>query len=385
MTICLALFMAMLFLLGVLVLSGVSVSKSVAKNFLLFSSIFFVVFAMLFEPQSFIRWDLIEHFKLIDEMRKGGMPYATNESQYADLYAYNWFAYFVSLLPKTAENLLTVIPLVIDFSIVGYIYQKMFNAYMTEADGKTRVLSVFLWLTTFGIKLAISGIRCSLAVSLCALAIYLEMIQKKRRIFSVLLYVISVFIHNFAVVVILVRILSAIKKPLLTMLFALGISFSLEPFARYMVSNIDNEYLSFSFQRVLDTVEKMNLTSAMDEFYGSTLIIYGCFVCISIYLFVVSIGAKHRYQENFYCQRVIDFSATVGAVAIGLSFNYLYLERFMYLVSFALLMIMPICHRGQNHGRLGDFILVPMAFFVFFFNDIYIFMVNYVGSYFLAF
>lgn len=384
MTICLALFMTMLLLMGILMLSNVTVSKRLAKCFLVFSFCFFVAFSIFFEPQSFIRWDLIEHFKLIDEMRKGGVEFALKESQYADLYVYNFFAYFISLLPKSTENLLSVVPLFVDFLIVGYIYRKMFSVYISEADGRTRVLSVFFWLTTFGIKLAITGIRCSLAVSLCALAIFLELIQKKRKIFSLFLYVVAVFVHNFALVVILVRVLAVIKKPILTMLLALVTSFSLESLARYMVDNIDNEYLSFSFQRILDTVEKMGMDSALENFHGSTLIIYGCFICISIYLFVISVNAKKRYEKSEYCRGVIAFTSTVGAVAIGLSFNYLYLERFMYLVSFALLMITPIYRKKGRTANVAEFIAIPMTFFVFFFNDIYLFMVNYVGSYFLA-
>jgi hypothetical protein len=57
-------------------------------------------------------YDSIEHFKILDGMRLGGLEYVKNESQYADLFVYNYFAYLISLLPLYMQNLLTTIPLV---------------------------------------------------------------------------------------------------------------------------------------------------------------------------------------------------------------------------------------------------------------------------------
>ena len=374
-----------IFLLCFFMISNKQISQKVGGQLLIALSIFFVSFSLIFEPEDFIRWDLIEHFKLIDNMRHGGLHYVTTESQYADLYIYNYFAYFISLLPENYKNLLSAIPLLIDFIIVGYIYNQIFKVHLPNTNAKTRILSIFLWLCTFGLKLAISGIRCSLAISISALAIFLEMIQKKKRIFSILLYVIAIFIHNFAFVVILVRLLAMIKKPLLIVLSSLGISLALEPFARFVVDNANNEYLVFSFRRVLETIEDMGFSNALQEFSGSTLLVYMCFIALGVYLFIISTKAKQQYTEDGFCKNVVNFAATVGAVAIGLSFNYLYLERFMYLMSFAFLMITPLHNHTKSIIKQENILIVPMALFVFFFNDIYIYIVNYVGSYFLAF
>ena len=380
--ICLILLGLTLLLMCLFVFAEGKLSKKFGYKALCFIAILFVVFSLAFKPESFIRWDLIEHFKIIDKMRAGGFNYAVSESQYADLVVYNYFAYFISLFPKEYQNLLTAIPLIVDFLIVGYIYKKMFNEHLPETNGKTRVLSILLWLFTFGMKLAISGIRCSLAVSIAVLAIYLELIQRKKKLFPYFLYLIAVFIHNFAIVVIFVRLLTALKKPVLIMLSSLGISLALEPFARFIVENVNNEYLVFSFRRILETVENMGFTNAISQYNGSTLIIYMCFIALAIYLFVVSTKAKKVYTEDGYCKNVVNFAATVGAFAIGLSFNYLYLERFMCLISFALLMITPL--NNKKDINIGNVVLLPMSLFLFFFNDIYLFMVNYIGIYFLA-
>lgn len=383
--ICLALLGMTVLVLCICMVSDGHVSKELAGKALAFLSVLFVFFALIFEPDNFIRWDLLEHFKIIDEMRSGGWHYVTTESQYVDLFVYNYFAYFISLLPKSFQNLLTVIPLIIDFIIVTYIYKKIYNEYLPETNGKTRVLSVFLWLCTFGIKLAISGIRCSLAISIAALAVFLELIQNRRKKLSIFFYVISLFVHNFAIVVILVRLATKISNTGIKILLSLGISLALEPVAKFVVDNLDSNYLVFSFNRVLETVQDTGFLTAVQTFNTALFLVYLCFVAFAIYLFVISARAKQIYTEDGYAKRVSDLAVTVGAVAIGLSFNYLYIERFMYLISYVFLMITPLHNRHKNGINIGNILVIPATLFVFFFNDIYFFIVNYVGSYFLAF
>ncbi|MBQ8268658.1 MAG: hypothetical protein IJZ24_03115 [Clostridia bacterium] len=381
---CLMLLTATIVLMFVFMFSSRKIPVNFGGKSLLFVAVLSIFFALIFKPAEFIRWDLIEHFKLVDNMREGGIKYVVEESQYADLFVYNYFAYFISTLPKNYQNLLTVIPLIVDFFVVGYIYTKSFKVYLPETIEKTKILSILMWLFTFGIKLAISGIRCSLAVSLAVLAIYLEAIQKKNRLLALLLYIAAIYIHNFAVVLILVRLLSALRAPVMLMFLSLGISTSLETVARFVVGNSKNEYLVFSFGRILDTAEDMSFGFATQSFSGVSFLIYLSFIVFSIYLFLVSERARRIYKEKGYCKTVANFAASVGAVAIGLSFNYLYLERFMYLVSFAFLMITPLHNRRVKRINFENLLLVPVMVFVFFFNDIYLFIVNYIGWFFLA-
>ena len=332
---------------------------------------------------------MIEHFRLVDNIRAGGLDYAINESLYKDLFVYNYFTYFISLLPEQLKNLLTTIPLIIDFTIVGYIYRKTFKTYLPETDTRVRILAILMWLFTFGIKLAISGIRCSFAVSLVVLAIYLLMTKKKRNptsiVLAILLCVAAVFVHNFALAVIVVWLAAKISRPIATIIAALGISFAIEPIAKFILNNVSGSYLTFSFSRVLQTLEKTSLSNALVSFDGSTMLIYLCFIALAAYLFAISLYAKHNNKEDKYKKTIANFTATVGAVALGLSFNYLYLERIMYLVSYCYLMIIPIySSKKRDSIAWGNLVIIPVAMFTFFFNDIYVFMVNFFERYFLA-
>lgn len=382
--ICLSLLMLVLVINCFLLFSNNEISKRSGKILYLVIAFFFVGFSFFFSPQDFIRWDLLEHFKIINEMRSGGIEYATKQSQYSDLFIYNYFAYFISLLPKRLQNLVSTIPLIIDFSIVGYIYKRIYNVHTVKANGKTRILSVLLWFCTFGIKLAITDIRCSLAVSLVAVAIYLFIIEKRKKILAVLLSIIAVFVHQFAVVVIAVGIFSKIKKPVVLLISSLSIAIFLHPLAQFIVNNTGNAYIKFSFNRVVGTENYYGFFEAIKKFSTSQLLVYFGFIIMSICLYYMSLKAKCVIEENSYCGNVIDFTNAVGAVAIGLAFNYLYLERFMYLVSFAFLLVVPIYNCGNKRIRNLNLLILPIAMYILYFNDIYIFMVNYIGRYFLA-
>ena len=119
---CLMLLTATIVLMFVFMFSSRKIPVNFGGKSLLFVAVLSIFFALIFKPAEFIRWDLIEHFKLVDNMREGGIKYVVEESQYADLFVYNYFAYFISTLPKNYQNLLTVIPLILDFFVVGYIY-----------------------------------------------------------------------------------------------------------------------------------------------------------------------------------------------------------------------------------------------------------------------
>jgi len=367
-----------------------TVKKSQIKSgfFMLITiAVLTVFFSITFVPKDFIRWDLIEHFKLLENMRAYGLDYATQESIYKSLPVYNYFVYLISRLPEVFKNLVTAVPLTIDFLIVGYIYKDAFIKSKKDFDGKACAFAVFMWITTFGLKLAISGIRCSLAVSLIVLAIYLEYVKKEHKIFAIVLYVLAVFIHNFALVVILTRLLISLKKPILLMVLSFSFSILIEPISRFVVANISNEYLVFSFNRILSTIDKMGFSSALENFQASTVIIYLLFISVSVYLLLTSIRARKTLSltdPSKSEKRIVDWTTTVGSVAVGLSFNYLYLERFMFVVSFALFMIIPIYNRNRLTNRMSNLCLFLCMVFLIFFNDIYIFLVNSLGYYFLT-
>ncbi len=380
---CLSALVVVLFLDFIFLFSEKKVSPSVGGQSLFFLALIVVVFSFIFEPRDFVRWDLIEHFKVVDAMRENGITYVLEESKYVDLFVYNFFAYFISLLPKSLQNLLTIIPLILDFIIAGFIYKKLFKKYFSDTNGKVRVLTIIIWFFTFGVQLAVSGIRCSLAVSLSVLAVFLEYIEKEHKGFAIFLYIVAVFVHSFAWIIVLIRLFAKVKHKYWVVIFSLGFSLGLEPVAKFVVERTSSNYIKYSFERILDTIENMGFVTAITTFARSTLAIYFCFFLLAVYLCVISIKAGRRCKENDQYKDITNFVSVIGLVAIGLSFNYLYLERFMYLMSYAFMMIIPMHNQEKKGINTENIIVLPISLFLFLFHDIYLFLVNYVGYYFI--
>ena len=356
-----------------------------------------VVFGYFYKPSG----DLVRHYELLDKMREGGWNYAQNESQYKSLYVYNTFAYIIAVSGEYA--LLQTIPLIIDCGIFLYIYLDVVKRHHSDSNfisAKDSLFVFFLWIATFGLKLAITGIRCVLAVALCALAIYQECIRNKHKISSFLLYISAIFTHNFASLVIIIRIISRLRFKKTLAVVALFVMLFGNTIFELLRNITTNDYLRFVFARLMDTFDVFKMGSDVSSTSGTAFVLmWGGFVLITAYLIYVSIYTKTFYQrENLLNKKdvksflkVCDLCYTIGLLGLPMFFNYLYMERFMYIIAWAFLFIGYYYVKavdGQMRKRTLNFSITVFAVlissFVLFFNDIYQIMANYVGFYFLG-
>lgn len=344
-------------------------------------------FTYEFKPRSFIRWDLLMHYRQVRLFRNYSFAEAWRRSEYQNLYLINFYFYLVSRLPN--YKMLPVIPLAIDLFIARYILlDRLRQEY--GANGKFRV-SEGVWvaavfLATMGLKLAISGIRCVLAVSLCALAFYLEGVQKKKKPAAYLLYLSALLVHHFSILVIAVRLLVGMKgkwKILVGLaLFCLFGATLSELVADVLPQSIN--YLAYSLRQVARRWDAYSFQSMLEK-STAVISIYLTMACAAVYLLYVAIRLKKvRLNLNRQEIEIYNFAETVAMVGVGMSFNYLFLERIMYIVAFGFLMTLPVYLRFYHPSvleRVGMFVIL---LWLFFFNDLYVFIVNYVGYYFLA-
>lgn len=359
-----------------------------------------VVFGYFFEAIG-DKLDLSRHYDLLNKMREGGWNYAQNESQYKSLYVYNTFAYIIAVSGEYA--LLQTIPLIIDCCIFLYIYLDVVKRHHSDSNfisAKDSLFVFFLWIATFGLKLAIIGIRCVLAVALCALAIYQECIRGKHKIFSLLLYLAAIFTHNFAVLIIIIRVLSRLKFKKTLAVVALFVMLFGNTIFELLRNITTNDYLRFIFTRLMQTFDKFKVGSNVASTSGTAFVLmWGGFVLITVYLIYVSVYTKTFYpRENLLNKKdaksflkVCDLCYTIGLLGLPMFFNYLYMERYMYIIAWAFLMIGYYYVKavdGQTQRRTLNFSITVFAVlissFVLFFNDIYQIMVNYIGFYFLG-
>lgn len=355
-------------------------------------------FAYFFEP---VGGDLSRHYELLEQMKMGGWNFASNKSQYSSLFIYNIFAYLIAQSGNYA--LLQTIPLIIDFVIFIHIYfdvTKRNNVDSSSISAKDSFFVFFLWITSFGLKLAITGIRCVLAVALCAWALYNEYICKRKKGLSIAMYIVALFIHNFALWIIAIRLAMLVKKKGVVVSILLIVILFGHMIVQFLYDIVPNRYLQFIFARILETFSEFQLGGENLENSGSAILMtWAGFVLLAIYLLYMSNFVKKHYQyenafnksEKVYTDALFDACYTIGLMGLPMAFNYLYMERYMYLIAWAFLMIsyyylktVRIClpQKKKNFEIMTGMTFVCL--FVLFFNDIYILMVNYVGYYFLA-
>ncbi len=384
----------------IIAFKGLKISKSFLLVLLSFLFLGLLIFAYFFGlSSSSLRTDLDAHYEILDAMQSGGWDYVINGSQYADLFVYNTYAYWISLSGNYA--LLQTIPLLIDFIVFLYIYFDIIKRHRQGkniVDAREALFVFFLWITVFGIKLAIMGIRCVLAVALCVLAVYNEYVRSKHRMFSLLLYVAALFIHNFAMMVILLRLFSLIKKKWILLTAFIFMILIGRPIFLFLNESIDVPYFNFIFKRVLGTLPSFSFAQIGETSGNAIQLVYIGFIIIVLYLTYISRYAIKNYQtmglieggEKKHFIRLCNFCYTIGLIGLPMATNYLFLERYMYLVAWGLLMIgfyyirVAIKKKNSNYAWLS-LVMSFVLLFVVFFNDIYLFMVYYTESYFLAF
>lgn len=354
----------------------------------LFASV--VIYVYCFDVRPIARWDLLQHYRTIDLMKENGWHFVWTKGEYKDRYIISLYFYIMSFMPD--YRLVPVIPLVIEFSIALYLFEKSMKVYEVNdaypiGDAAFTTLA---WFATFGIKLAVSGVRCVWAVSLCALAIYWEAVRKEHKIAAYSLYVIAYGIHDFALVLIFIRLLMMIKdKRFLTICVFLGMV-CLSGLLPVLYSMMPNP----SLRRIYRYWTNSSILSFIKGRSTSELSVILCMIIVMLYYAYVNYSIRRKLEAIDYgtanCRRnpedlqIIEFTSTLAVVAIAACYLYVFTERLLYLVAYGFLLCIPYYRKLKANNFTVDVLMLFIMLWLWFFNDIYPLMVNETGVYFLA-
>lgn len=354
----------------------------------LFASV--VVYVYCFDIKPIARWDLLQHYRTIGLMKENGWNFVWTKGEYKDRYVISLYFYLISFMPD--YRLVPVIPLIIEFSIALYLFEKSMKVYEVNdaypvADAAFTTLA---WFATFGIKLAVSGVRCVWAVSLCALAIYWEAIRKEHRLVAYGLYIIAYGIHDFALVLILVRLLMMIKdKRLLAVCVFLGMT-GLSAILPVLYRMMPNP----SLRRIYRYWTNSSILSFIKGRSISELSVILCMIFVMLYYAYVNYSIFRKLdtadkgteicQRNLAELQIIEFTSTLAVVAVAACYLYVFTERLLYLVAYGFLLCIPYYRKMKANNVTVDALMLFIMLWLWFFNDIYPLMVNETGVYFLA-
>ena len=126
------------------------------------------------------------------------------------------------------------------YNCIFYIIGK--TAEKNSISGKNVAITLFFYMSIGTYMFVISGIRCMLGISLLAYCFYRENVEKKFNLLHLPLYVVIMFVHPFAAVLLATRFVVAmfdtnttpIRKLLYTVFLAFGIVFVFRNFESYI-------------------------------------------------------------------------------------------------------------------------------------------------------
>lgn len=352
-------------------------------------SITIALLAFVFVPKTFIDWDLLRLFKHLDNIRAVGLDSALQFSEYRTLYVVKYWMLFVS---KTGYNgLFQSIPLLMDFLIFGYILKDMTYNNYKELRVRKLFLSICIWISLFGLKLAISDVRCNWAMAICCLALYFEFFKKEKKFFSVVLYIAAVFIHHYAVLFIIIRCVLMFKKLIkrrwIILVVALLSQVILYTGANLIYSNVSNEYLRTIARKLLAYWDLYGFSTYFFGREASMKLLYLCFIAVFVFGYIWSTRARKKSviascNNPELAEKLNDTLFVLSCIGIGFAFNYLLLERLAYILAYVL--AMHYCVIGSNSfAKIKLVCITPLLMYIFLINDLNIFIVNALGFYYL--
>lgn len=189
-------------------LLGYFLHYKVTEKFLFFTFLLFAasygIMAYHVEPP--VEWDLYRHFLELDRIRSGGLWYLLRVGIYREQIGGSLLFYAVSRLPN--NHFLPLVSILIEYAIFAYIV----SDYCEENHLNCRYVFLILLLhfSMTDISWTISTIRQPLAMSLMALAVYLDLVKRKK--WGIFFYFLGFSVHPGSVGVIVIRLAFILYK-----------------------------------------------------------------------------------------------------------------------------------------------------------------------------
>lgn len=340
------------------------------------------VFVFYFKPSNLIRWDIFVHYDVVDALRGHDFQYALKYGGYKEFFLANAYFWTISRLPD--NSMLPVIPIVIDYTVYLYIVNDRYKEEYGESNIEISqaVYTLFFWASTFGLKLAVSGLRCVTSCAIASLAMYFYCKDGKITIKPIILLIAAASIHSFALIIIPIYFFSKLrnKTPVVIAMVAINIVGStLIKFLRSLIP-AGFYYLQVSFSQIIKYWDSYSLSAVYLRSGLGMAILYLCMVAILIIQWYLTGQARNRLEKiESVDSRIFEYAHSLALVSVGMSFSYLFVERVLYLVSYSSIMTNTTNkNRYQIHPILMCVILI-LLLYVFYGNDIGTFIMNYSG------
>ena len=376
-------------------LTNLRLTNKSIRQLIIIAIICFFFYSMTFEAKEQFNSDLTRHFQLLDRMRDGGIGYVINDSEYKSQFIYNWFAFIVSLTP--INGLLCAIPVLLEllfvYSLICECFELKTNAlikveYSSQFYSYGIIYVLFVWFAFFNFDIVLQNIRTTLALTIGVWAIWNEFVKQKRGLQYIIGYIVPFFIHEFGLIIVLIRILLVLRVQFYS-IFGIAILFLLL-FGQHLFSLLSNGLgvlnpfgaLAFNAAHYL---EEYSLFSAYGR-YGSATIIrsFGdillfCYILLLIFRFF-----HKRMIVNETDGRIIKLIEACTIPFVGFCVNYVLTQRYFCVIGYIFIPFYALYYKTCRKLHLIDYMVLFLAILVDF-CIIYPLISNALGFTFLTF
>lgn len=298
--------------------------------------------------------DLFRHYEELQRMRYGGIAYLSDPTQavYNINFIINYIYYFIAMIGnyKLLPFILTIVTYAIFFIVSIKIMEKLKCNYSTWG------FFLVLFFTMVSVRLVTSGLRNWFAFSIIYIAVYRDYFNQKKDIFTLILYILPMFIHSSAVIILAIRILSIENIRRFKLYYII-------PFWSLLSGVISNIFMVIPNEFIYSLGEKIQTYLGFEMFDIRFLVTQTIFViCITV-INIVIFKDKLNTDENL--DKYLYFVQNLSLFSLGCVILPQLLGRMVHFIAYLMLptiyYLNKIDKKSLKYGIYGLFIILILG------------------------
>ncbi len=242
--------------------------------------------------------------------------------------------YFYLVALTNNYSLLPFLPTLIGYFIMFYII--IDYCQLKKYSNKMTIFLILIFIALFKYIFLVSGIRSTLAMILCVLALYKEFIKNNNRWYIKLLYFLALGIHNGIIALIFIRLLINFKRILrmkvktiviyIVILIIIALIF-------LVILSEQIEFLNMIKQKIMYYIEIETVIS-LQYFYRCAQLILSAYMLFLVW--------KNKIYDEKYTENMKKYYKFIQTLIIMCFLVFVYYDIWIRYLDFILFMELPI-------------------------------------------
>lgn len=294
--------------------------------------------------------DLVRFFNELKIIRESKISNAILSNIYPFNFEYSGLVVnniFLFLISKSNNfHLLPLFSCVINYGTIFITIGKIIKNESTNKHIKGMCIAIIFLVIDY--TSIICNIRNPFVFTIGLCLLYWDIVEKKSSFFCIIIYILLIFVHPVAIIILLFRLIAIVLNKYTNKIFELGIiiAITLIPILMNTIINIKstNQYIGMVFNKI----NAYGGAQSDLQQYGTTSLFWitVCKCCLfAIGLIIIRIyGTKQKYIK-FIQLGNISLCCCIGSYFLNIHMFY----RMSYLITVFLLLIIPIVYSSINN------------------------------------